>query len=365
MKTCLALAVLAGLMSSSLPGQTWTSQVGITGGLSRQKPAGTGQNDAIDRWEFPNSGELQSALFVILPLTQRTALETNLAASHSKFTEASGLVPTSTASDVRLVVRADFAVTANAYVAAGALLRRHAIDGAHSTQSGLVGAIGYRRAIGTDLELRIEAQWLTQRKTDSILPSNVYSLLLGVSRRFSPETHATGPAGAFAPWRLQLGAAGGYARTHFFGGFSGFYLDVHETVIDLPGSSATSPPPMFLDAPLPWAGGRLAVEMGFAAERLQQHDTTLFNLHLAPRLNVAIYRGLYAGAGANVLYVDQTGAKAFAFAGANVAAGYRFTIVPPLEERIDISYTAFKQRADVPFAQNSVAILLGLSIPLR
>lgn len=362
MRPSLAVSLLAAFIGSSLAGQTWTTQVGLTGGVSRQKPAGTGQADAIDRWELPNSGTIHPALFVIVPLARRIGLESSLAASRVQFKEAGGLIPESSESEVRLTVRADFALTAHVYVAAGGLLRRREIDSSHSTQTGVLAALGYRWPIGRNLDGRIEAQWLTQRQTDSILPSNVYAVLFGISQRLNPRETRAHPATSFTPWRLQVGAAGGYARTHVYGSASGLYLNVRETVLDVPGSHGTTPPPLFLAVPL---GGRLALDLGFAEQRIRQRDTTSFEAHIAPRLDVALYHGWYAGAGANMLYVAQTGSKGIALAGASVATGYRISLAQPLEGRVDVSYTVFKQRADFPFAQNTVAALLGLGVPLR
>ncbi len=363
MKTAVVLSLMIALARSAVDGQTWTPQLGIAGGVSRQKPAGTGQHDEIDRWELPNSGSLQPALFVILPLSGRVGLESSLGAMRAKFSESSGLIPTSTSTDIRLTVRADFAVTANVYIAAGGMLRRRELNSGHSTQTGAVGAFGYHRGIGAGLDARLEAEWITQRRTGSIGPSNVYALLFGLSHPFrSQGERAVSDAPTFRPWRLQLGAAGGYARNHLYGTALGVYFDAHETDITVPGSGATTPPPLFLDAPLV---GRLALEIGLGGQRIQQRGTTLFDGHIAPRLNVAIYRGLYAGAGGNLQYVEQSGSKGIGFAGANVGAGYRFSIVQPFEGRVDITYTMFKEREDFPLAQNTIAVLLGVAMVLR
>lgn len=363
MKTGIVLALLTGWAGSAVAAQTWTPQLGITGGVSRQKPAGTGRHDEIDRWEFPSSGSLQPALFVILPLVRRIGLESSLAVSQTRFSESSGLIPTSTNTDIRLTIRADIALTPHAYVAAGGMLRRREINGGHSTQTGAVGALGYRQGIGAGLDARVEAQWVTQRQTDSLAPSNVYALLFGLSHPFrSQRARAVRNAPTFTPWRLQIGAAGGYARNHLYGTVTGIYVDAHETDLTVPGSGATTPPPLFLDAPL---AGRLALEIGLGAQRIQQQGTTLFDGHVAPRVNIAIYRGLYAGAGGNLRYVEQSGSKGIAFAGANVAAGYRVAIIQPLEGRIDISYTMFKEREGFPLAQNTMAVLFGLAMVLR
>jgi hypothetical protein len=355
----LLLAMLAAIPAAA---QTWTTQLGVEGAALRLKPAGTGQSDYIDQWEIPNTGSVLSGLFFIVPLRSRFALEYRLTAQHSKITESSGLLPKSSMSDTRLIARADIAITPNLYVAAGGMLRRHVVDGDGANQLGLVSAIGLQQSIGSNLVGRIEALWLVQQKADSILPSNVYGVVLSVSRRLSrAPARAAGTGGSFAPWRLQLGSAGGYVRVHAFGG-SGFFIDAKETFLEIPGTGTTVPPPMFIDLPI---RGRFAIEVGFGAERAQQGGTTLFDLHFAPRMNVAVYRGLYAGAGGNLWYSKTTGFTGIALSGANAALGYRLPILSMLEGRLDLSYTTFKQRRDYPFATNALAALLGVAIGLR
>ena len=365
MNAIIPLCLFAAVATTSAAAQGWTKQVGMQGGVLRLKPAGTHQRDYIDRWEIPNNGSTVPDLFVVLPVTRRVALESGLAASHEKFKEASGLVPASSASDVRLTARADILLTGAAYVAAGAMLRHHRVDGSHSMQTGLLGAIGYHRPVGSSLNVRIEGQWLTQSKTDSIAPSNVYAIMFGVSRDLTsvrqPPGRSRAADGPFRPWRLQVGGLGGYVRNHFYGGIFGVYVDARETVIQFPGTGATTPPPLFVDLPL---HGRLAVELGFAAERSQQSGFTLFDSHVAPRLSFAVYRGIYAAVGGNLRYVQQTGEKGFAIAGAHVASGYRVPL-DAFEARVDVSYTVFKERTNFPFAQNSVAVRLGIAMALQ
>ena len=363
MKRLVPILVLASVAHSSSAGQTWRPQLGIQGGILRQKPAGTGRADQVDRWELPSSGAIQSSFYLIAPVSGRIGLESSLAASHVKFREAGGLIPGSSSADVRLTVRADIALTSTIYVAAGGLLRRREVDGGRSIQTGLAGAVGVQRSISPSLTARIEAQWLTQRRTDSILPTNVYALVFGVSQHLlAPGAGSSIGTRTFRPWRLQVGAAGGYVRMHLYGSVSGAYVDASQTFINLPGSQGTAPAPLFLDVPL---RSRLAVEAGLGMQHTQQNGATFFDCHLAPRLNVAIYDGLYAAVGGDVRYIGQTGQKGFALAGAHVAAGYRFPIVGPVEGRIDISYTAFKERANFPIAQNAVAALLGVAMALQ
>ena len=363
MKRLVLILFLATAAHSSVAGQDWTPQLGIQGGILRQKPAGTGQADQVDRWELPSSGTIQSSFYLIAPLSDRIGLESSLAASHTKFRETNGLFPGSSSGDTRLTIRVDIALKSSIYVAAGGLLRRREVNGGRSIQTGLLGAVGVQPRISTGLTARIEAQWITQRRTDSILPTNVYALLFGVSQRLlSPVARPSRGNPGFKPWQLQVGAAGGYVRTHLYGSIAGVYIDANQTFINLPGSQGTAPAPLFLDVPL---RGRLAFEAGLGVQHTQQNGATFLDGHLAPRLNVAIYDGLYAAVGGDVRYIGQTGQKGFALAGANAAAGYRFPVVGPVEGRIDVSYTAFKERANFPIAQNTAAALVGVAMALQ
>ncbi len=363
MKRLVLIFFLATVTHSSAAGQAWVPQLGIQGGILRQKPAGTGVADQVDRWELPSSGTIQSSFYLIAPVSNRIGLESSLEASHTKFREASGLLPSSSSSDTRLTVRVDIMLKSSIYVAAGGLLRRREVDGGKSIQTGLLGAVGVQPRISPTMSARIEVQWLAQRRTDSILPSNVYAVLFGVSQHLVSAVGRPNRGNAsFRPWRLQVGAAGGYVRMHLYGSISGVYVDANQTFVNLPGSQGTTPAPMFFDVPL---RGRLAFEAGFGMQHTQQNGETLFDCHVAPRLSVAIYDGLYAAAGGDVRYVGQTGQKGFALAGANVATGYRFPIVGPVEGRIDVSFTAFKERTNFPIAQNAAAALLGVAMALQ
>jgi len=227
--------------------------------------------------------------------------------------------------------------------------------------------LGYRQHLGSDLTARIEAQWISQSRTDSIAPANVYALLLGFSRRLvgrsaRPTPPSDSSSARARPWRLGFGMAGGYVRNHLYGNALGFYVDVHETVVGLPGSGSTTPPALSIVVPL---RGRLALEAGFDAQRTQQQGNTLFDGQLSTRLDLAIYRGGYVAGGGNIRYVEQTESAGFAFAGANVAAGYRFPLIEELDGRVEISFTTFKERRDFPFAQNALAVLLGVTIALE
>src|SRR6266568_2994116 len=93
MKRLVLILFVATAAHSSVAGQNWTPRLGIQGGILRQKPAGTGQADQVDRWELPSSGTIQSSFYLIAPLSDRIGLESRLAASPTKFRETNGFDP--------------------------------------------------------------------------------------------------------------------------------------------------------------------------------------------------------------------------------------------------------------------------------
>jgi len=362
----LALLVFTALPVSAAAQGQWTPEIGIVGGFARIRPAGTSQPPYMDRVEVPGTGSLYPTLFVVIPLTSRLALEPAIAASHTTFKEASGLIPGASSSNVRLTLRADVAVAVGFYVAAGGMIRYKEADDVHDIQLGALGALGYREDLGSSLTARIEVQWITQRQTDSIVPTNVYALLLGFSRHLverSPRPTLPGDASSAGarPWRLGLGMSGGYIRNHVYGSALGSQVNAHETFVNLPGGGSTGLPALFIIVPL---RGRLAFETAFAGQRTQQGGSTSFDGQLSTRLDLAIHRGGYVAGGETIRYVEQTGRSGFAFAGANVAAGYRFPLTKELHGRAEVSFTTFKERRDFPFAQNTLAVLLGVTMAL-
>lgn len=360
----LAFTALAGTPAAAQG--SWTPQIGIVGGFARIMPAGGGQPRYADRLDLPGTASAYTTLFVVIPLTSRLALEPAIAASRTTFKEASDLIPSASSSNVRLTLRADVAVAVGFYAAAGGMVRFRETDSVRSIQLGALGALGYREDLGSNLTARIEFQWISQRQTDSIVPTNVYALLLGFSRRLverSPSAGLSSDASSARAhhWRLGLGVAGGYVRNHLYGSALGSQVDAHETFVNLPGSASTELPALFVVIPV---RGRFALETAFGGQRLQQPGSTSIDAQLSTRLDLAIYRGAYVAAGGTIRYVEQAGASGFAFAGANVAAGYRFPVIRQLEGRAEIGFTTFKERRNFPLAQNTVAILLGVTMAL-
>ncbi|HEV8399244.1 MAG TPA: hypothetical protein VGQ18_05315 [Gemmatimonadales bacterium] len=366
MRPMLALLAFAAPVGTAAAQGHWRPEIGVVGGFARIMPAGGGQPRYLDRLELPGTAASYPTVFVVIPLTSRLALEPAIAGSRSAFKEANDLIPATSSINVRVTLRADLAIAKGFYIAAGGLVRFKETDDVNDTQLGALGALGYREELGSRLAARIEFQWVTQRQTDSLVPTNVYAMLLGFSHRL--EGRAAAPAAQRdasserrRPWRPAFGIAGGYVRNHVYGSAFGSDFDAHESFAILPGSGSPVLPALFIVLPL---YGRLALETAVGGERTQLPGSTAIDGRLSTRLDLAIYRRGYVAGGGAVLYIAQGGRPGFAFAGANVAAGYRFPLLEGLEGRAEVSFTTFKERQNFPLAQNTLAVLLGVTMGL-
>lgn len=343
----------------------WRPEIGIQGGFARFKPTGTGAPDEVDLWDAPGDGTRYTTMFAIVPVTGRLAIEPSVGASQVSIVgDANGLIGYVSSSRVSLVVRGNVALAAGLYAAAGGVLRYFETAGLHRNRVGLVAGVGYRERLSAQLTARVEAQAITMPGDDRFFPFNVYALLVGVSRQAGGAASTNAPTAQgprTARWRPAIGIAGGYVHSHSRGSLSGLPIKLDQTLLALPGSAATSPAALYAIVPV-W--GRLALELGLDAHRSASGDSASFSAQLAPRIDVGLHGGWYAAAGGSLRYLEQTGVTGFAFAGANVAAGYRFPLTPQLGGRVELSFTAFKERADFPLAQNVVAVMVGVTMAL-
>ena len=341
----------------------WRAEVGIQGGFTRVKPTGTGMADQVEMWDAPGGGTTYPTLFLIVPVTKRLAVEPSVSAAQESIgAYANGLMAFGSSSRLGLTLRGNVALAAGLYAAAGGMLRYSESDGVHRSRLGLVAAVGYRAALGGGISARVEAQGVALHRSDQLAPANIYALLLGISKAAAGSAGPSGSRKAAGHWQLALGVAGGYARNHARGTLSGLPVRVDQTLLALPGSSAAIPPTLYAIIPV---RGPLALELGFDSHRTATSDSVSLAAQLAPRLDVALPGRWYAAAGGNLRYSDRTGTKGIAFAGANVAAGYRFPLTESLDGRVELSYSAFKERDDAPLAQNIVAVMVGVTMALR
>lgn len=370
-----ALTLLAGPVAAQ---SFWQPAIGIQGGYARIKPAGTGRSDGIDLIEFPAPGYVApllaySSLYAIVPAGRRVAIEPTL--SFANLTESVG----GDATTARVGLRADFALSASFYAAAGAVMNSLQQGGRHTTQFGAQVGAGYRFALSPHLDGRLEANvTATQKRRPGLGPTDTYAVLFGVSSRLNRGAAASGGARAAATgaWEPMIGVTGGYSSIHADG--TGLTI----TGVFLPGFGGSAPaltaanlflpqsPTLFAIFPL---GRRLAFEPGVDVHRVQTSGNTAFSANLAGRLDYAVAGGWYAALGVHENWVKATKGSftdttktSVGMTGASVAWGYRFHIAGDLGGRTELNYVAFNKNesAKTP-AVNTISILFSLTMPLK
>ena len=390
MRRLVAVAALTALVAGLRPVRaqsappSWSPELGVQGGFSRFKFAGTGgQSKPADFFDVPGFVGLApaipagiGALYAIVPVAKQLAVEASFTTAQLSvarpFLGVGGLGATVASAGLR----ADYAITPTVYAAAGGTLGFVETSGQHETQLGVEAAAGYRLHLGRRLGARIEATWQSTRKAKLLPPWNTYSLLFGLSSRVATSTApaATGPTRAPGPWQSVIGVAGGYSRIHIVGGNQ----DI--TVMSFPNwgtGPAASPlgavwptaPTLYVVVPL---GGRLAVEPGIDFHRIQSSGTTVFSGNFAGRLDCAVSGGWYAAGGLNLHFIKatkgsfaDTSKTAVSVPGVNLGWGYRFHLSGELAGRVEINYTMFKASGVLAQASNTVGLLVGAAMPLQ
>lgn len=361
----------AAFAAAPLAAQSWHPEIGVQGGFARLKPAGTAARDQIDEFDIPATGLSlgalgYNALFAVIPLHQRFALEPSFAATQSAVAFNSELT-------ARIGVRADYAITPHFYAALGAevIYRSTSTLGGsdHVGPLAVQAAAGYRFGLTSRLNGRVEAHWAANKASNSSGPSvpalDVYGLLIGVS---APLDGATAPRGARRPrtdraWEPALGIVAGYTSGHIVGGptltalsFPGFSGGAVLT-----GLGGVLPLPATVFAIIP-VGGKLAVEPGLNFERTQQFGAffqTLTATTLSVRADYAVGRAWYAGLGPVADYIKATNFKGAAQMGVTGAWGYRFHVTGDVGGRLEASYSLFAKHRVLGVGPTNVLFLGG------
>lgn len=369
-----ALTLLAGPVAAQ---NLWQPAIGIQGGYARVKPAGTGRSDAIDLMEFPTPGYVApilaySSLYAIIPAGRRLAIEPTV--SFANLTESSG----GDATSARVGLRADLALSAGIYGAAGVVMNNLQAGGNHATQFGAQLAAGYRFGLTPTLDGRLEANvTATQKRRPGLGPTDTYAVLFGLSSRLSrgPATRgARAPAGSL--WAPMIGVTGGYSAIRQDGTGSEI------TGVFLPGFGGSAPaltsagtflpqvPTLFAILPV---GRRIAFEPGMDLHRVQSNGRTVFSANLAARLDYAVAGGWYAALGAHENWIKATKGSfsdstktSVGMGGVSVAWGYRFHVAGDVGARTELNYAAFAKNESAPTpAVNTVSILFSLMLGLK
>ena len=361
--TVLALATLAAPAAAQRG--SWQTEIGIQGGYSQIKPAGTGRDDKIKAFDLPGSsfilGVLTSApVYAIIPWKDKIAIEPSLGFSQSQFGTEINLG--------MLGLRADYALSTEFYAAAGGVLGYLNSGSQDVKQLGVTAAVGYRRHLVGALNARLEASTTFRKKTTDLAPSNSYSVLLGVSTRTGGGASASSPARrgpSNQAWEPVLGVSGGYAGIHAVGGaFTG-------TTFSMPGVGASAealgipiggPPTLFAIFPL---GSKLGIEPGLDLRHIDQPASSSA-INASARLDYAVDGGWYGAAGATMTNINPRTVAAKWVAGVVVAWGYRFQLTSAFGGRMEMSYNMRQKSTDLGLPPiNIFAVSLGATMPLR
>jgi len=367
MKTIWALMALGLLAIRPAGAQAWQTEVGIQGGFTRSKPAGTARHDQTDAFDIPPFGG--TALFVIVPWRSKIAVEPSFSVAQTSYSIGF--------TQVALGLRGDYALTPKLYAAAGGVLNYFEYLGRHESQLGVQVAAGYRLRLGPALNGRIEANWQTFHDSKFIGPYGAYSLWFGAS---TPTRRAIA-AGARRPsnraWDPVLGVQGGYARIHGVGGSNGDVAvltfpswGIGSYTASNPLGTAVLPTPSAVFAIIP-VGGKLAIEPGMDLHRVKRLGQTVFSANLSGRVDYAVSTHWYGAAGVNLIHLVAR--KGFfgdpdkgstGVSGANLAWGYRFHFANGVGGRLEVSYIMIKNSTVFTQATNTMSIMFGGMVPL-
>lgn len=368
-RTFAILALAASLTTSAQAQRSWQTEFGIQGGFTRLVAAGSG-GDPTDAFSLPgfnlgNTLPSSAGVYVIIPWSQKLAVETDIAASQLNLG--------GTITLFSLGVRGDYALTRQFYAAAGgALAYNNGV--ANETQLGVQAALGYRHRLTGALTGRLEVRTTFYAKAENAPPVDGYGVLLGVSTATTRARPARSGSAAAArrAWTPQLGLSGGYANVHLIGTGSG-------TALAFPGyggaigtalstgapflRAVTLPPTVFVILPV---GDKVAIEPGVDIHRFQESGQTDFSGNLSARLNYAVHGGWYGALGGNLHYMKTTGVNAATRTGLNLAWGYRFPMTGSLGGRVEMNYTMFRRNTDLGLdPTNILGLMLGATMPLK
>lgn len=338
----------------------WQPEIGVQAGYSRQQFAGTG-GTATTFISVPGGNYLgallgTSALFAVVPVTDRLAVEPQLTAMQANI----GLTV------ARIGARVDYAITPKFYGAAGGILNYLSPGGPGTTQLGLQLAVGYRTHLIGAVNGRLEANWVTTHSSNLLPAFNTYSLLAG----FSTSTRASGQSRSAGRstgvWTPLVGIAGGYAAAHRVGGgaLGGIFLPGGTNDLSSVAGATPSPPTLFAILPL---GGRWAIEPSFDLHHIGQSGPSKSTTVTAgARFDYAVHGGWYGGIGGQLAYVNPASGSAGSMLGATLAWGYRFHLVGVLGGRFETSYTMSARNRNLGSPPtNTLALLFGATVPLR
>jgi hypothetical protein len=371
-KLGLSLALLAGAAAPVAAQQMWQPEIGIRAGWTRfDDPNSSGTIDIID---LPSVGGLSatinpSALYGIVPLSGRFALQPNFSFYNTVIPQAVPQVATVFSTGVRLNV----AITKDFYAAAGPNVYILKADGNEDTQGAIEAAVGYRRPFGSRLRGTAEAFYEKREKSEALPKLNLYGLRIGMGYAFGEGTISRRAGRATMEttdrmWTPAIGLQGGWSMVSYPGGngdFSTFSLPfTGQTLI---GTLAQVPTPSALSILLP-VGDRFAIEPNVDFHRLKASSLPdpISSYEIGARVNYAFTHVAYAALGAEFSGISAgSGSVTDGSSVAVLAAlGLRFPLVHGLKGRTEINYRTF-DGTDVHPGGQMTSFVFGILVPVK
>ncbi len=364
MRKLLAFGVLVVLANPANAQRTWQPEIGIQGGFSSFKAAGTGGN-ATTVIELPGGTFVTTILtyaplYAIIPVGNRLALEPQLGGSQVNLGGNAATV-------ARVGLRFDYGFGPGFYGAAGGVLNYLEQGNPGNKQVGLQVGVGYRTHLADHLNGRVEANWVTTHGSELLGAFNAYSVLLGVSSTLGPSAAAR-PARASASraWAPVIGFVAGYADAHVVGSttdISGIFFPGVTSSFAIFGTAVPAPPTLFAVVPL---GGKWAVEPSLDVHHLSQSGNSATSLEAGARLDYAVTDGWYAAAGGQLTHVSASGSPSATLTGASIAWGYRFHLAGATGGRVELNYLMTGKNTTIGNPPiNTLSLLFGLTMPLQ
>jgi hypothetical protein len=342
----------------------WQPEIGVQGGFSSFRPAGTGASSTtlidLPGGSFLTTILTYAPLYAIIPVGNRLAVEPQLGASQLT-------AGTSALSMARVGLRLDYGFGPGLYGAAGTVLNILEPGSPGNKQVGLQVGVGYRTHLSGSLNGRVEANWVTTHASDVTGAFNAYSVLLGVSSTLNgPPAARTTRSISTKAWSPMLGVAGGYASAHAVGSagdITGVFLPGGLNNLAILGPGIAAPPTLFVIVPL---GGKWAIEPGFDVHRFAPSGSSVTTFEVGARIDYAVAGGWYAAAGGELVNVKPSGGSSASVTGADLAWGYRFHLAGATGGRFELNYLmADKNNTLGNPPINTLSLLFGLTMPLH
>jgi hypothetical protein len=359
----LAIAALAALTTSTAAAQSrWTAEIGIQGGYNHLKPAGTAKNDAISIITVPGASFItalygSAPIYAIIPAGLKLAIEPQLGFSQL---ETGG----SHATLAKIGLRADYALNANVYAAAGGALNYLEQSRPDHTQLGVQVAVGYRKPLTAGLNARLEANVTVMKHSSLLGPLDAYQILLGVSSSLKKGGAARARASK-SVWDPAIGLSAGYFTVHPVSGanITGVAFPSLGGSGALVGLSGVASPTLFAIIPM---AEKVALEPGLDVSSLSPATGTSSSaIALSGRIDYAVTGNWYA-AGGGVLTAVKRAGKSGTLTGFLAGWGYRFHLAGAFGGRVEVNYLLSGRNATLTTpATNTLGLTFGAMMPLK